>query len=196
METFSVLLALCAGNSPVNGEFPAQRPVTRSFDVFFDLRLNKRLSKHSWGWWFETPSRSLWRDINLCHGGHVLPTGPGQGAVHINTRVLKLTPVHSRRIVRCAASGMSLGLCFLTQFQWHEVKGLDRWGLMVLPQFGGSEFNLRWVHDNFFRSLCRFICFSLWQSIRIYIYIYVTTPAVSGCSAQNNGKGQKSLFCN
>ena len=50
METFSALLAICAGNSPVPGEFPAQRPVTRSFDVFFDLRLNKRLSKQSWGW--------------------------------------------------------------------------------------------------------------------------------------------------
>ena len=37
METFSALLAICAGNSPVPGEFPAQRPVTRSFDVFFDL---------------------------------------------------------------------------------------------------------------------------------------------------------------
>ena len=41
METFSVLLAICAGNSPVTCEFPAQRPVTRSFDVFFDLRLIK-----------------------------------------------------------------------------------------------------------------------------------------------------------
>ena len=47
METFSALLALCAGNSPVTGEFPSQRPVTQSFDVFFDLRLNKRLSKQS-----------------------------------------------------------------------------------------------------------------------------------------------------
>ena len=46
------------------GEFPAQRPVTRSFDVFFDLRPNKRLSKQSWGWWFETPSRSLWPHCN------------------------------------------------------------------------------------------------------------------------------------
>ena len=45
MDTFSALLALCAGNSPVTGEFPARRPVTRSFDVFFDLGLNKRLSK-------------------------------------------------------------------------------------------------------------------------------------------------------
>ena len=61
METFSVLLAICTGNSPVPGEFPAQRPVTRSFDVFFDLRLNKRLSKQSWGWWFETLSCPLWR---------------------------------------------------------------------------------------------------------------------------------------
>ena len=54
METFSALLAFCAGNSPVPGEFPAQRPVARSFDVFFDLRLNKQLSKQPWGWWFET----------------------------------------------------------------------------------------------------------------------------------------------
>ena len=36
----SALLVLCAGNSPVPGEFPTQRPVTRSLDVFFDLRLN------------------------------------------------------------------------------------------------------------------------------------------------------------
>ena len=39
MKTFSALLALCAGNSPVTGEFPSQRPVTRSFDVSFDMRL-------------------------------------------------------------------------------------------------------------------------------------------------------------
>ena len=44
---------------------PCKRPVTRSFDVFFDLRLNKRLSKQSWGWWFETPSRPLWRHCNV-----------------------------------------------------------------------------------------------------------------------------------
>ena len=64
METITALVAICAGNSPVNGEFPAQRPVTRSYDVFFDLRLNKPLSKQSWGWWFETPSRPLWRHCN------------------------------------------------------------------------------------------------------------------------------------
>ena len=65
METFSALLAICAGNSPVSGEFPVQRPVTRSFDIFFDLRLNERLSKQSWGRWFETLSCPLWRHCNV-----------------------------------------------------------------------------------------------------------------------------------
>ena len=64
METFSALLAICTGNSLVTGEFPAQRPVTWSFDVFFELQLNKRLSKQSWGWLFETPSCPLWRHCN------------------------------------------------------------------------------------------------------------------------------------
>ena len=61
MQTVSALLAIYAGNSPVPGEFPAQRPVPRDFDVFFDLRPDQRLSKQSWGWWFEMPSHSLWR---------------------------------------------------------------------------------------------------------------------------------------
>ena len=65
METFSGLLATCAGNSPVPGEFSTQRPVTRSFDVYFDLRPNKRLSKQWWGWWFEKQSRPLWRHRNV-----------------------------------------------------------------------------------------------------------------------------------
>ena len=43
MELFSTLLSICAENSPVPGKFPAQRPVTRSFDVFFDLRLKSSL---------------------------------------------------------------------------------------------------------------------------------------------------------
>ena len=66
METFSVWLAFCVGNSPVTGEFPTQRPVTRSFDVVFYLRPQKRLSKQWRRWWFKTPSRSLWRHCNGC----------------------------------------------------------------------------------------------------------------------------------
>ena len=62
-----LLLAICAGNSPVPDEFPTQRPVTRSFDVFFDLRTNKRLSKQWWCWWFETQSCPLRRHCNVIH---------------------------------------------------------------------------------------------------------------------------------
>ena len=86
MEAFSALLAICAGNSLVPGEFPTQRPVTRSFDVFFDLRLNKWLNKQGWSWWFETLSRPL-----CCHRNvlfqiklHLLNTAllPGSFEIH------------------------------------------------------------------------------------------------------------------
>ena len=93
METFSALLAICAGNSPVSGEFPAQRPVTRSFDVFFDLCPNKQLSKQSWGWWFETPSGSLWRHSKgKFNGGrrHATPHGATQ------SYLVRLHGLHTR----------------------------------------------------------------------------------------------------
>ena len=57
MEIYSALLAICAGNSPMNS--PHKRPVMRSLDVFFNLRLIKRLNKQSWG-----RSRPLWRHCN------------------------------------------------------------------------------------------------------------------------------------
>ena len=84
METFSALLAICAGNSQVTGEIPAQRPVTRSFEVFFDLRLNKRFSKQSWDWRFETLSCNgfeysnlfyLWTQSSLNHIVHQVHFG-------------------------------------------------------------------------------------------------------------------------
>ena len=76
METYSALLAICAGNSLVPGEFPAQRPVTRSFDVFFDLHPNKRLSKQWWGCWFDTPSRPLLRHSNVVEYLSIFYCGP------------------------------------------------------------------------------------------------------------------------
>ena len=66
---FRVTVPLC-GEFTGPGEFPTQRPVTRSFDVLFDLRLNKRLSKQPWGWLFETPSWSLWRQRNVYWSGY------------------------------------------------------------------------------------------------------------------------------
>ena len=61
------LLALWVRNLPVTVQLPSQRPMARSFDVFVDLRLNKRLSKQSRPRWFEAPSCSLWRHYNVKH---------------------------------------------------------------------------------------------------------------------------------
>ena len=63
METFSALLAICAGNSSVPGEFRTKKASDADFEIFFDLRLNKRLSKQSWGWWFET----LYYDVTVMY---------------------------------------------------------------------------------------------------------------------------------
>ena len=81
IETFAALLAICVRNSPVPAEFTAQRPVTRNFDVFFDLRLNKRLSKQSRGWWFEMPSRPSWYYCNAA-SRNILPLWGDNPTVH------------------------------------------------------------------------------------------------------------------
>ena len=95
MEPFFASLGLCAKihRSPVNS--PSQRSVTRGFDVFFDLHLNKRLGKQSWGWWFETPSRLLWRHCNDRISRHSMtkmrltPSILISGIYHVSNRVIK-----------------------------------------------------------------------------------------------------------
>ena len=105
METFS----------PVPGEFSTQRPVTRSFDVFFDLRSNKRLSKHWWCWWFETPSRPLWRHRNdlLCNVNALRQGDPYYASVNllIFDPSDDLTPSHSRTNGDKALISEPLGTC-------------------------------------------------------------------------------------
>ena len=87
METFSALLALCAGNSPVTSEFTSQRPVTRSFDVSLICALNKRLTEQSSGWWFVTPSFQLWRHCNAVS----LALGQTTFCMHIASLPVKWT---------------------------------------------------------------------------------------------------------
>ena len=119
METFSALLALCAGNSPFAGEFPAQRPVTRSFDAFFDLRLNKRFSKQPWGWWFETPSCSLLRHCNdRCH----------------HYSILHWSIFHRRHNANFDAT-VDNGHCHNDNFMYHQV------GMTTILAFHGHEFD-------------------------------------------------------
>ena len=102
METFSALLAICAGNSPVLGEFPVQRLVTRSFDVFFDLHPNKGLSKQSRGWWFETPSCPLWRHRNEKTATATILCMPGMSSLFVLIKTLLFDlPRLSRWCMQC-----------------------------------------------------------------------------------------------
>ena len=96
-ENISALLAICAGNSPVTGELPAQRPVTRSFDVFFDLSLNKQFSKQSWCWWFETSSCPLWRHCNVFNPWSAHIFGMGGCLLIISHSSLSTVPLDWRQ---------------------------------------------------------------------------------------------------
>ena len=90
-------LALCVGNSPVTGEFPSQRPVTRSFDVFFDLHLNKRLRKQSRCRQYETPSCPLWCHCNVITVQTVLYMSCYIGLLHEQDQILQciIMGIHS-----------------------------------------------------------------------------------------------------
>ena len=107
---FRVTVPLCAEFTS-HGEFSSQRPVTRSFDVIFDLRLNKLLSKQSWGWWFETRSGSLLRHCNEYSWSWTLSTPP------------KTMPVES----------LLLFLMYLNTFQKFWLNGLVKCPLVLTP---------------------------------------------------------------
>ena len=142
METFSALLAFCAGNSPGTGEFPAQRPVTWSFEVFFDLRPNKRVSKQSWGWWSETPSSSLWRYHNetcLNHvDDHVSPS-----TVHLHTGNLVTNDKHFQTVATCT-------------LEWNAYStDIDRWMIQIDKLFTTNMTNNQLSHNSWKRDVSR-----------------------------------------
>ena len=78
MKTFSALLAICVGNSPVTDEFPHKGQWRGALMFSLICTWKKRLRKQSWGWWFETPSRSLWchcNGLNRCCWFKYIPLG-------------------------------------------------------------------------------------------------------------------------
>ena len=109
----SALLAICAGN------FLAQRPVTRSFDVFFDLPPNKRLNKQWGGSWFETPSCPLWRHCNDIIGTFDYWWRPCEKLVG------ELIPCNiTLSLVACSTSSHYLNQRWLW---WHCSKHFSQW---------------------------------------------------------------------
>ena len=135
METFSALLAICAGNSSVPSEFPTQRPVTRSCDVFFDLRLNKRLSKQSWGWLFET---ILWSWLYHCNVSraktYISSVGLGFSRWEVSMCIVQLFFVRRQAFsVAVCKAGYSTGVLFWSKFtQYTIAKDGYRGALVVM----------------------------------------------------------------
>ena len=166
METFLASLAIWAGNSPVPSEFHAQRPVTRNFDVFFDLRLNKRLSKQSRGWWFETLSPPLWRHRNesgrfLC-GMEILKC-LSDGSVNGLSSVLSQARYND--VIMCAMASQitSLTIVHSTIYSGADqrkhitsVTGLCEGNLPVTAQRASNAQNVSiwWRHPEYLNQCC------------------------------------------
>ena len=128
METFSALLALCAQNSPVTSECPSQRPVTQNFDFFFYLHLNKWLSKQSWGWWFETPSCSLWYHCNAYTKPSIY-----KASIHLSYSLARQpTLQHSVQSWQICPDEGSMALIQLS-LQWQPLRWINRWAYEHVP---------------------------------------------------------------
>ena len=131
---------------PFVREFPSQRPVTRSFDVFFHLRLNKWLSKQPWGWWFETPACSLWRHRN------------GENGLWLKeTLDCFKFPTRSKSSVQTPATRNFKSLDFLRTFPWRV--------------FNGTRSVSLCLHLNWYHMLIQFPL--LWRSQLEYVSSYV-----------------------
>ena len=152
------------------GEFPAQRPVTRSFDVFFDLRTNKRLGKQWWGWWFETPSNPLWRHCNKIRY-HDISFGEFARCCEPPTQVYRFVKPHYLPDVSTKTS-YSLLVTFSPVFPWMKIYVLRLINWQRSPQFIGNTQYIG-IFQNMHRSStpsCKvsniFIIFLLTYNIR------------------------------
>ena len=140
----SALLAICAGNSPVPGEIPAQRPVTRSFHVFFDLRLNKPLSKQTRGWWFETLSRPLWRHCNARKLYQILA-----GVAKLKIIILS---------VHWSQCKFSLEICLIV-YMWWIVHSIDH--SRTVDSYFGRKYNSPYSHVVFLSNLLKWLAVTM-----------------------------------
>ena len=143
METLSVLLAICVGNSPVTGEFPTQRTVMRSFDAFIDQHLNKWLTKQLWSWWFETLSRPLSLLTLQCH---ILMKSNLMDDAGFHTFILLLSSLYQNvcfatfhlNIYIYIYTGLNLGLCPANERRCYKVT-LSLIGWMQTSRFASSQ---------------------------------------------------------
>ena len=158
-----------SGHLCVTSEFPSQRPVTRRFDVFFDLRLNKQLSKQSLGWWFETLSRPLWR-----HSNDILDFSEPEKGAHLGipTMLLAFLWVSARKTyLHCYRPGVT------SLLHW-PIDLLIDLSTLQIPRFDAktrSKYNTfaKHYHDWFSTLTTPYIptkCRSIWIGYLAYTF--------------------------
>ena len=172
METFSALLALCAGNSPVPVNSPHKGQWRGALMFFFYLRLNKRLSKQQWGWWFEMPSWSLWRHCNdslelrLKHMNITRSIKDELGTYVTFWAKQKQPKFNFPLAVRCISWIFSLNIACAVAL--HSTNG------MLLTHWGRTKWTLSWqkmlefrfkFHRNFFLLTINRHWFRYWLGI-------------------------------
>ena len=181
---FRITGPLC-GEFTGPGEFPTQRPVTWSFDVFFELRLNKRLSKQPWGWWFETPPWSLWRQCNVGERFPILWCL--QGAIRMQTdritaRLLMMQQSYSSfkeaLIVKCSFLMKIIPL--QSSIMWSGLTGL-KWNVRCPTEIPGKA-AVRLVCVKCYYHKCSII--NTYKCLPIWLQHFISlTP---GCSWRNS----------
>ena len=122
----------------MTGEFPAQKPVTRSFDIFFDLCLNKRLSKQSWGWWFETPWHPIWRHCNVVSACSYYDLMPNKGNRPLQMQMM--TKFHGQRAHDAITTELWRQNDVATSFWCHNeviIASCARWDICIYPFYVG-----------------------------------------------------------
>ena len=169
METFSALLAICEGNSPVTGEFPSQRPVTRRFDVFFDLHLIKQLSKQSWG--CDLRHHRAHNDVTVIHSVNELQLRQREAEIQMELQASILI-IHSKLVLFYISSKCGIpcdkialfvpqsvmGARTMSNFHWPRVtvqKRTDMWQL----ERGIHEYRCEWKdEENLTLEIPRYFC--------------------------------------
>ena len=130
METFSALLAICAGNSPVPGEFPSQRPVTRSFDVFFDnslILINDWVKNREAGDLrrYRTHYDVIVMDMELLTIG---PLGTNFSVIFIKTQWFSYKNMH----LQMSATSRPFCSQWVKLYEWHFVEDKHRFTWYVI----------------------------------------------------------------
>ena len=149
METFPTLLALCTWNSPITGEFPSQSPGVRSFDVFVDLRLRRRLSKQTRRRCFQTPLRSLLQHCNACRISQLWDLPEESEHSHNNITSMRAQVNHPKTSSNGSWGLFNLPIYHLTKYKDHQsvtlwmcstwaadwLQGVRRWSPPISGQF-------------------------------------------------------------